>query len=151
MKFVKEHKVFLIMASVILILFIICFVILYKMFFSYGNNKYGNRLENVANLEISNYTVTKLETELKELEKVDSVTYGLNGKLIRVMFNIDPSLDKDTAKEYGDKVLDYFTDEEKGNYDIQIYMIPTKEVEEKEYPIIGYKKASHEAITWSNN
>lgn len=151
MKFVKEHKVLLIIVGVILILFIVCFVILYKMFFSYGDDKYGDRLKNISNLEISNYTVTKLETELKELENVDSVKYKLNGKLISVIFTVNPSLEKDLAKEYGDKVLEYFTDEEKSNYDIQIFVVASSEEEDSEYPIIGYKKASKEALTWSNN
>lgn len=150
MKFVKEHKVLLIVVGVILILFIVCFVILYKMFFSYGDDKYGDRLKNIKDLQISNYTVSKIETELKELENVESVKYKLSGKLISVIFNVEASLEKDLAKEYGDKVLEYFTDEEKSNYDIQIFMTCSSE-EENEFPIIGYKKASKEALTWSNN
>lgn len=150
MKFVKEHKVLLIVVGVILILFIVCFVILYKMFFSYGDDKYGDRLKNIKDLQISNYTVSKIETELKELENVESVKYKLSGKLISVIFNVEASLEKDLAKEYGDKVLEYFTDEEKNNYDIQIFMTCSSE-EENEFPIIGYKKASKEALTWSNN
>lgn len=151
MNFVKEHKTLLIIVSIILILFIVCFIILYRMFFSYGDNKYGDRLKNISNLEISNYTVTKIESELSELEKVDSVKYNLNGKLINIIFKVDPSLEKDSAKEYGDKVLEYFTEEEKNNYDIQIFMVASTESEDSGYPIIGYKKALKEAITWSNN
>lgn len=150
MKFVKKHKVLFIAIGVIIVLFIVCFVILYKMFFSYGNNKYGDRLKNIIGLEISNYTVSKIETELKELENVESVKYKLTGKLISIVFNVNSELEKDLAKEYGDKVLEYFSEEEKKNYDIQIFMISSDE-EENEYPIIGYKKASKEAITWSNN
>ena len=105
MNFVKEHKTLLIIVSIILILFIACFVILYRMFFSYGDNKYGDRLKNVSNLEISNYTVTKIESELSELEKVDSVKYSLNGKLINIIFKVDPELEKDSAKEDGNKGL----------------------------------------------
>lgn len=151
MNFVKEHKTLLIIVSIILILFIACFVILYRMFFSYGDNKYGDRLKNVSNLEISNYTVTKIESELSELEKVDSVKYSLNGKLINIIFKVDPELEKDSAKEYGNKVLEYFTEEEKNNYDIQVFMVASKDSEDNKYPIIGYKKALKEAITWSNN
>lgn len=150
MKFVKKHKVLFIAIGVIIVLFIVCFVILYKMFFSYGNNKYGDRLKNIIGLEISNYTVSKIEAELKELENVESVKYKLTGKLISIVFNVNSELEKDLAKEYGDKVLEYFSEEEKKNYDIQIFMISSDE-EENEYPIIGYKKASKEAITWSNN
>jgi hypothetical protein len=150
MSFIKEHRFLCVTACVILVLFIIFMIMFYKMFFSYGNNNYGDRLKNIKNLEITNYTITKLESELKELDKVDSVTYKLNGKLINIIFKVDASLDKDDAKEYGDKVLEYFSDEEKNNYDIQIYMIATTS-EDSEYPIIGYKKAKKDGITWSNN
>ena len=150
MKFVKRHKILFIAIGVIIILFIVCFVILYKMFFSYGDDKYGDRLKNISNLEISNYTVNKLESELKELENVESVKYKLTGKLISVIFEVNLELDKDEAKEYGDKVLEYFSDDEKKNYDIQVFMTCSSE-EENDYPIIGYKKASKDGLTWSNN
>jgi len=151
MEFIKKHKFTVITICIILIMFVAFFILFYKMFLSYGSNNYGNRLKNIKDLEITNYTVTKLESELKELEKVENVTYKLNGKLISIIFKIDASLEKDLAKEYGDKVLEYFSDDEKKNYDIQIYMIPTEQKEESEYPIIGYKKALKDGITWSNN
>lgn len=151
MKFIKKHKVALSVALVILILLIILCVVLYKILFSYGNNAYGNRLDNIKDLEISNYTVSKLESELKELEQVDSVSYRLNGKLISVIFHVETSLEKDTAKEYASKVLEYFSEEEKANYDIQVFVVGTTEEEESPYPIIGYKKAGKDGLTWSNN
>ncbi len=151
MEFIKKHKFSVITIFILLIMFIAFFVLFYKMFLSYGSDKYGNRLKNVKDLEITNYTVTKLETEMKELENVENVKYNLTGKLINVILKVEPSLEKDLAKDYGSKVLEYFSDEEKKNYDIQVYIISTERKEESEYPIIGYKKASIEAITWSNN
>jgi preprotein translocase subunit SecF len=150
MRFIKDHKKLFIILGILLVLFIICFVIVYKIFFSYGNNKYGSRLDNIQNLEISNYTVDKLESELAELDGVNSVSYHLNGKLIGIIFKVEPSLEKDDAKEYGDKVLEYFSDEEKEAYDIQIFVTCDSE-EDNPYPIIGYKKAKIDHITWSNN
>jgi hypothetical protein len=147
MNFASKHKFTVVTLVIILIMIILGSIISYKMFFSYGNNKYGSRLKNVENLEISNYTVTKLESELKELENVDSVNYNLNGKIINVMLKVDSSLDKDTAKEYGDKVLEYFSLEERKNYDIQVFV----ETKEDGYSIIGYVKAGKESLVWSNN
>lgn len=158
--FFKNHKTLVIVLAVILILLIVLLILIYKMFFGYRNDKYGSRLDPIKNLEISNYTEKKLVDELSKLDHVQKVKYESEGRLINVIFTVDKELEKDTAKEYGDKVLEYFSDEEKDAYDIQIFMTSNEDSndEDKQYPIIGYRKASlgveenkSRGITWSNN
>ncbi len=151
MEFIKEHKFMVVTLILFLLMFLVGGILTYKLFFSYGNDKYGDRLKPIANLKINNQTITKLESELKELEHVEKVTTDINGKIINVLFTVANDLEKGTAKEYGDKVLTYFSEEERNNYDIQIFVM-TKEInEEKGYSIIGYVKAGKKAIEWSNN
>ncbi len=151
MDFIKEHKFMVITGSIFLLLIIASIVLGYQLFFSYDNNKYGNRLNNIENLKINEHTITKLESELKEFEEIESVKVTITGKLINVIFHVDNALEKERAKEYGDKVLTYFSEEERKNYDIQIYCM-TKELTEKTgYSMIGYVKAGKDTIRWSNN
>lgn len=151
MDFIKEHKFMVITGSIFFLLIIASIVLAYQLFFSYDNNKYGNRLDNIKNLEISNHTITKLKSELKELEQVEDVDVHGNGKIINITFHVTNDLEKNNAKEYGEKALSYFSEEERKNYDMQVYVM-TKEVdEEKGYSIIGYAKAGKEALIWSNN
>lgn len=147
MNFIKKHKFYVTIAGIILILFIVFIVILYKMFFSFGEDE-----RDLPGVKISNYTEEKLESELAELEYVTAVKYELNKKsaLINIFFYVEKDLEKDTAKEYGDKVLEYFSDEEKENYDIQLYMIYDMGKEDP-YTLMGYKKKLKEGFSWSNN
>jgi hypothetical protein len=151
MEFIKEHKFMVVTLVLFLLMLFAGGILTYKLFFSYGNDKYGDRLKPIENLKINDHTIKKLESELKELEHVEKVTTNINGKLINVMFTVDKDLDKGKAKEHGDKVLSYFSEEERKNYDIQIFVM-TKEIKEEEgYSIIGYVRAGKEAIEWSNN
>lgn len=151
MDFIKEHKFMVITGSIFLLLIIASIVLAYQLFFSYDNNKYGNRLDNIENLKISDHTITKLKSELKELEQVEDIDVHGNGKIMNITFHVTNDLEKNSAKEYGEKVLSYFSEEERKNYDIQIFVV-TKEInEEKGYSIIGYAKAGRETLTWSNN
>lgn len=160
-EFCKNHKVLLIGLGIALIVVIIFAVIIYRMFFAYGNDKYGDRLDPIIGLEISDYTEKKLIEELTDLEKVTNVKMDIKGRLINIIFTVEKDLDKDTAKEYGERVLEYFSDEEKDAYDIQVFVVikdEYKEEEEKVYPIIGYRKATlkedddkSRGITWGNN
>lgn len=151
MDFIKEHKFMVITGSIFLLLVIASIILAYKLFFSYSNNKYGNRLDNIENLKISEHTITNLESELKELENVEAVNVSINGKIINIFFTINNDLEKASAKEYGEKVLEYFSEDEKKNYDIQVYCVTQEITEEKGYSIIGYKKAERDSIIWSNN
>ncbi len=151
MEFIKEHKFMVVTLVLFLLMLFAGGILTYKLFFSYGNDKYGDRLKSIENLKINDHTIKKLGSELKELEHVEKVTTNINGKLINVMFTVDKDLDKGKAKEHGDKVLSYFSEEERKNYDIQIFVM-TKEIKEEEgYSIIGYVRAGKEAIEWSNN
>lgn len=152
MNFIKKHKTLSIIIAVLVLLFIISFIIIYKMFFGYGNDKYGSRLKKIENIKISNEQVEKMTSELSELDLVDKVTCTINGKLINVIFKVDPTLDKTDAKNYGWKVLDYLDEEEINNYDIQVFVVSkNKDEEYNGFPIIGYKKSTNEGMTWSNN
>lgn len=159
--FFKNHKILVIVLAIILVLAIVFSILIYKMFFGYGNDKYKDRLDPIEGLEISNYTKDKLKEEISSLDKVNKVyDVTVEGRIIKVTFVVDKELEKDTAKEYGDKVLEYFSDDEKDAYDIQIIITSNEEEdeEEKRYPIMGYRKASlgveeyvSRGITWSNN
>ena len=97
-------------------------------------------------VEISKTTVSKLKEEMAALSEVDNIDYRLQGRLIYISLKMASGVSKDTAKEIAIKTLDYFTEDEKKYYDIQI--IITTSDENAEYPIIGYKHKTSTEFVW---
>ncbi|MDD3453516.1 MAG: hypothetical protein PHN42_04545 [Bacilli bacterium] len=146
MKFIKNHKTLMAVISVIVIMLIAFIILLLALVGSVGKDVYGNRLDNIKNYKIENSQISTLKEDMKKLDSVEDIAYNLEGRLINVIITISNSLAIETAKSYADKVLEYFEDEQKTYYDIQIYLT-TKE-ESETYPIIGYKNKSSETIVW---
>ena len=157
-KFVKEHTLLLIFIIFCILLLILGIKLFSVLFGGDEGNKYANRLDGIEKYPIDNAVITKIESELGALENVSSVKYNLSGKIINVIFDVKEGLEKDKAKGYGEKVLEYFDKDELSFYDVQVYVKCSEckvesddENSKLEYPIIGYKKNTNEALVWSNN
>lgn len=154
-KFIKEHTLLFAFIIFCLIMIIVGIKVLLMIFSGNDGDKYGDRLNDIEKYAIDEKVSSKLESELSDLENVDSVTYRLSGKIINIIFNVKPEMDKNTAKEDASKVLAYFNSDELGYFDIQVY-VKCEECTPQEdgtsvYPIIGYKKNTSESLVWSNN
>ncbi|MDD3186961.1 MAG: hypothetical protein PHD02_00600 [Bacilli bacterium] len=150
MKFIKENKVLSIAILIFLILMIFAGVGLYKIIIpDSGESLYGNRLDGIESVPISEETISEIKSEIIATEKVETVEYDLKGKLANFMITVKADTDKVSAEALTDKILSNLTDEQKDFYDIQIFLATTEESEI--YPIIGYKHTTSLNFTWSNN
>ena len=145
MDFVKKHKKAIIIFVVILVLLILLFSFLKIFMIDSKKDEYGNRLNGIENVEISNDTVSKLKSELGALEEIEKIDYRLQGRLIYVSLQMKDGVSVDTAKEISNKVLEYFDDEQKSYYDIQL-IVSSSNQENAEYPFMGYKHKTGSAI-----
>ena len=147
MDFIKKHKLLTIFIGLILVFIILVLVRLKQLTGGITKDAYGNRLNDIDKVEISSSISKKLENELSKEENVNKTTYVLKGRLINVLISLKDETELDKAKEIGNKVLTYFSEEELSYYDIQVLIESDNDKSEK-YPIIGYKHKTREAINW---
>lgn len=154
-KFIKQHTLSFVFIIFCIVTIGIGIFVAFMLFYGKDGDKYGNRLKDIEKYSIDEKVSKKLEEELSALDNVSSVSYRLSGKIINVIFNVKPEMDKNVAKENANKVLGYFDSDELGYYDIQVYIKCSecikKEGETSNYPIIAYKKNTSETLVWSNN
>lgn len=110
-------------------------------------DEYGNRLDGIESVKISDDTISKLESELGALEEIEKVKYRLQGRLIYISLKVKDGVSTDTAREISTRILDYFDEEEKAYYDIQI-IVSSVNKESEGYPFMGYKHKTEESIVW---
>lgn len=146
MEFIKQHKKLCIILGIVLIFIILGILFIRLLSPDLSKNLYGNRLSGINQVKIKEDRMKSMDTEMKQLEGVTSVTYDLHGKLVNLIVTVDANLSKDKAKEYANKTLEYFKEEEKKYYDIQIIFV-TKEDSET-YPMMGYKHKTSDQYVW---
>ena len=140
MEFIKKHKKGVIICSIVLLVFVCLFLFLRIFMVDYKKDEYGNRLQGIDKVKISETVISKLETEMKVLDEVEKVSYRLQGRLIYINLTMKEGVAVDTAKEISNKTLDYFSEKEKAYYDIQVIINCSKDAEG--YPFMGYKHKS---------
>lgn len=146
MKFIKKHKKLVIILIIVIILVILALSLIKVLSVDTSKSIYGDRLDGISKVKISDAEKKDLEKDLKSLEEVENVSSHVKGRIIDVYITFKEGTDINHAKEIANKVLEHFDDEEKKFYDIQIFLTTDKEAEG--YPKIGYKHKTSEAIVW---
>lgn len=140
------------MGIVLVCVAIILGMMVWYIVHSNTNDTYGNRLDGISDVEISDKKTTEMEASISEMDKVQDVTINIHGKII--YFNVDFANDAtiDNAKNVAIKCAEFFDEDYKNFYDLQFLFYKSNSEESEEvFPILGYLKAGSTNISWSNN
>ena len=146
MKILKNKKLIILIVIVLLVLGL-GIKIAVELLKSDDTPIYGNRTNEIEDYELEQENIDNMILDLKEFENVIEVTFNSSGRLIDIIITVKDETTLEDAKGYGDKTLEYFTEEEKGYYDIE-FSIKSDNDESETYPIMGYKNKNIESIRW---
>lgn len=150
MKFIKKNK-FTILVIVIFIVLVTLAAVVKNMFFiNSGQPVYGNRLDGIEDVEITDSQYKDLEKKLKENKSVVAVESNLDGKIINVIVSVKDDTSKKDAKKLADVVVGNFDKKQLAFYDIQMF-IKKEDEKQNDFPIIGYKYHSKESFSWTRD
>lgn len=151
MKYFKKHKVELICLIIFIVLLLGCLGVFLMLWFGGSGEVYGNRLEGIEKVPVSEGYLNDIENALKENASVTKVSSHIEGRLINFMITVNDDTSISSSKELSKIVKDNFTESELKFYDIQVYVLDSGANETSTYPIIGYKHKTTEDFVWSNN
>lgn len=146
MKFIKNNLIIIIPFLIAIIMFSTILILIFSNLSS-GNDKYGNRLDGIDKYPIAEQTIDDIKTEITKLDKVNFISYELEGRLAKFIIKVEDDLMIGEAKNYADKILEHFSEDIKGFYDIQI-LIDSNKDESENYPIAGYKHKTSDSLVW---
>ena len=148
--FYKRNRVY----SILMIISIICIVsilvgVLVYFFGQTNKDKYGNRLEGIESVKISDSKISEIENKISENELVKETKIDIKGKLIYINITLNTGKHSD-SEAIAQASLELYSEEEKAFYDIQ-YIVENidKEITEN-FPVMGYIKAGGSVIKWTN-
>ena len=145
---IARHK-FLTVMSLITLIFVLIMAYFLLYVFIGGNNKYGDRLNGIEEVEITENKMQKIEEKITEKNEVNKVSIRIQGKIvyINITFNNDVSLDKD--KDIASSTLDEFAEDEKEYYDFGYFLTQVGGEEDKTYfNVTGTKHAKADKISF---
>lgn len=149
---ILRHKI---LSIICLIAFVIIIILAYMFcsIFVGGNNKYGNRLDGIKEVELTNTELKELANDLETEEEVDSAKVRLQGKIVYFDIIFTEATSKDKATEIASKTLENFSEEEQNYYDFE-YILTQVGNEEEDYDgfrLTGTKSPKIEKINWIKN
>lgn len=123
MNFIKKHK----LTTFIIIIYIAVIIILYflyKIFMgSNGLPVYGDRLDGIENVTITEEQKTNLVNKIKENNNVITVRDPhLSGRTYNITIIVADSMNRDEAKGLANLVTESLTADQNNYYDVQVFI-----------------------------
>lgn len=150
--FYKENRVFSILMLVIIVCVILMAVIVLKNFvFSNGSNVYGDRLKDEKKYKISDKLQKEISSDLEKDEAIKNATVTIKVRTIYIQINYNSGIDLDSAKSKAVSVLEKFSEDELGYYDIEFILVSEAATDYEGFKIMGAKNVNGSNIVWNNN
>ncbi len=147
MKFIRKH-INIIVTILVFILVVMGLLVLKEVFFPEENKAiYGTRLEGIEKFPINKEKKNQVIEIFKDISS--STKVRIAGRIIYVDVKTNNDVTRDTAKDYSNRVLGVFSDEERAYYDMQ-FLINNPE-NSAQFPIIGYKHHTQQDISWTKD
>ena len=151
-KFIRNNKAICFMLLIIISCVIISAGLLLKYFyFGNGGSKYGDRLDDIGAVAISDDKKSEVVNSIKEEKNVKDATVTITGKIIYIRIAFEAGADLETSKSIAVKSLEQFSDDEKKFYDVHFTLVSDKTDTSDGFTIMGAKNVNGTNLVWNNN
>ena len=151
MKFIKSHIKEFVLFTIAGLIILFCGISFAIMWFAGGDDIYGDRLDGIEKVQLSDGYIKDVVKNIKEKEFVSNVSYNLQGRLLSFLITVNDETNIDEAKNLGKIIIQGFNEEELAYYDLQVFLLDSGSNEESRYPFIATKHKTSEDFVWSNN
>lgn len=148
-KWINKNKGLAILLLLTIIFVIILLIIFIELLIGGSSNKYGNRLDGIDKVKISNETYESVKKEVEDTELVEKVETRLQGKIVYTTIELKDGITVEKAKEIAVNTLDNYSEDELKYYDFSFFL--KWKGEEKDTVITGNKHHNLDTITWTNS
>ena len=139
------------MITAICCLIFVIFVFTIKLIFFPNEAKaiYGDRLDGINEVKVTDDEKDDIITKLEEKDEVTKASCDIKGRIINIIITVGNDVSLETAKTLTTTVIDNLEDDQKKFYDIQIFI--KKDNDDEKFPIIGYKHQDKDNFTWTKD
>ena len=149
MSFIRKNKFVIVAIGVFLILVIIAFQVVNMFFPEEGKALYGDRLDGIEEVELSDKALSGIAAKIEEDAAVKEASVSVTGKIVEVIITVQDDTTVEAAKGLNTIILDSLKKKEKSFYDVQIFV--KKDTDAADFPIIGYKHHAKDGFSWTKD
>lgn len=151
-KFFEENRTLFILIVVAIVCIIISVILLFKYFyFGNGGSNYGDRLEGIENVRISDEKQNEVSSKIDEDALVQSSTVGITGKRVDIRIVFEEKASLIDAQGIALKSLENFSDEEKAFYDFHFTLKQEATEKTEGFLTMGAKNVNGSNLVWENH
>lgn len=146
-KELKQNKYTTIVFCIFLGLFLLGWLLYGMIMPSSGEPVYGNRLDGIEEVELTEEDQSEIVKALKEKSYVVSASVHVSGKIINVIVKVEKGTKTSTSRALNTTITKVIDDDQKDFYDIQLF-VTNEDEDASGYPVIGYKSATAKKFTF---
>ena len=147
--FIKNNKLVVITFIICVIFVILVFAIKLTFFPDEGRAIYGDRLDGIEKVEITDDNANDVIKSLEDLDTVKEASTDIKGRVLNVLITVNDDVDLETAKGLTTTITDNLEKKQTSYYDIQVFI--SKDNDDASFPIIGYKHQDKDAFSWTKD
>lgn len=147
-KYIKKNVTSLIFFMILLVMVLMIIVVVSVLVPTASTSQYGDRLEGINEVLISDEAQNKIVADLKAESIVGLSKVRIVGRIVNVEIELNSSGTIDKGKELAELTIEKFDKDEIAYYDFQIFITSTGD---KGTTVIGYKTPKAKKLTWTNN
>lgn len=150
-RFYKEHRIFTILMAIVLVSVILIATVLFQLFGGNGKDKYGDRLDGIENVPITEERQDDYRDKLVANGKIKTASIEITGRIIYIKIVFEPTIDIVEAEGIALKSLEEFSDDEKKFYDVQFTLQQESTDKVEGFLIEGSHNKNGNGLIWNNN
>ncbi|HIR59178.1 MAG TPA: hypothetical protein IAB38_03925 [Candidatus Onthousia excrementipullorum] len=147
--FIKNNKVTVVAFIICVIFVVLVFAIKLTFFPNEGTAIYGDRLDGIEKVEITDKQQKDIIKSLEDKDEVKSADTDIKGRTLNVLITVNDDVELDPAKALTSSVIDNLKKDQTSFYDIQVFI--SKDNDDTRFPIIGYKHQDKDEFSWTKD
>lgn len=147
----RNNKVLIILGVILLCCFVAIICVTISFFLGGDKSVYGNRLDEIKDINVEDSFKKEYIDKLKELEMVSNATIDVRGKIIYIMIYFVGDTTLLDAESKAALSLQEFSEEILSHYDIMFTLVCEKTDNSEGFTILGARNATGSGLNWNNN
>ena len=147
--FIKNNKVTVVAFIICVIFVILVFAVKLTFFPNEGTAIYGDRLDGIEEVEITDKQQEDIIKSLEDKDEVKEVSCDVKGRTLNVLITVNDDVELDPAKALTSSITDILEEDQTSYYDIQVFI--SKDNDDTRFPIIGYKHQNKDGFSWTKD
>ena len=147
--FIKNNKVTVVAFIICVIFVILVFAVKLTFFPNEGTAIYGDRLDGIEEVEITDKQQEDIIKSLEDKDEVKKVSCDIKGRTLNVLIIVNDDVELDPAKALTSSITENLEEDQTSYYDIQVFI--SKDNDDTRFPIIGYKHQNKDGFSWTKD